>query len=139
MTVRLALYTPHRWNDIGGRLICAWTRSPYSHCELVVGDTCYSSSIRDGGVRRKPIDLSGPHWKVIALPHVNPLAVTQLYASTKGARYGWSDLLTQHVLRTPFDDSSRWFCSEWAAAALGLPMPETWTPGMLAEYYGITK
>lgn len=135
-SVRLALYKPHRLSDIGGRLVCWWTRSPYSHCELVVGDECYSSSIRDGGVRRKSIDLSGPHWTVIDLPHVNPLAVTQLYASTKDAGYGWGDLLTQQILRTPLEDRARWFCSEWVAAALGLPRPETWTPGMLAEHYG---
>lgn len=134
--VQLALYKPHRAIDIGGRLICWWTRSPYSHCELVVDGECYSSSIRDGGVRKRHIDLTGKHWTVVPLPHVNPLAVTLLYASTKGAGYGWADLLTQQVLRTPVEDRSRWFCSEWAATALGLARPETWTPGMLAEHYG---
>ncbi|MBS0474700.1 MAG: hypothetical protein JSR28_06075 [Proteobacteria bacterium] len=135
--VKLALYKPHRLSDIGGRLVCWWTRSPYSHCELVVGDECYSSSIRDGGVRRKRIDISGEHWTVVPLLHVNPLAVSQLYASTKGAGYGWLDLLAQQVLRTPFEDRNRWFCSEWVASALGLARPETWTPGMLAEHYGV--
>lgn len=132
--VRLALYKGK--GTIGNALIRWWTRSPYSHCELVVGARCYSSSIRDGGVRAKVIDLDSGNWNVIDLPHVNPIAITQLFAETKGAGYGWLDLFTQQVLHTPFEDRSRWYCSEWCAAALGLPRPEIWTPGMLADQYG---
>lgn len=53
--IALAAYTPHRWNDIGGHLICWWTRSKYSHVEIVIDGWCYSSSIRRGGVSRERI------------------------------------------------------------------------------------
>jgi len=134
--MQLALYRPHRWQDIGGYVIAWWTRSAYSHCELVIDGWCYSSSIRDGGVRRKQIDLTQPHWTVINID-ADEAKVLALFERTKGEPYGWLDLLTQQVLRTPFNDRRRWFCSEWVAAALGLPIPETWTPGMLAEYYEV--
>lgn len=134
MTVRLALYRPHKWWDIGGRLICAWTRSPHSHCELVIGDMCYSSSIRDGGVRRKRIDLSGAQWDVLDLPWVGERHVTDLFGTTNGQPYGWLDLLSQHVLRLPWHQPEGWLCSEWCAMGMGLPRPETWTPGALGEY-----
>lgn len=45
--------------------------SPFSHCELVVenlGNQCYDcigSSHRDGGIRRKHLDMSGNHWVLI--------------------------------------------------------------------------
>jgi hypothetical protein len=48
MSVQLALYKSHgNWVN---RFIRWWTGSPYSHCELVINGTCYSSSVRDGGV-----------------------------------------------------------------------------------------
>ena len=49
MSVQLALYKGR--GTLFNALIRWWTRSPYSHCELVINGTCYSSSIRDGGVR----------------------------------------------------------------------------------------
>ena len=47
MSVQLALYKA-RGNWIN-RFIRWWTSSQYSHCELVINGTCYSSSVRDGG------------------------------------------------------------------------------------------
>ena len=133
MGVRLALYRPHRWQDIGGYLIAWWTRSAYSHCELVIDCWCYSSSIRDGGVRRKQIDITQPHWTVIDID-ADPEKVLALYERTKGEPYGWLDLLTQQVLRLPLS-SAGWFCSEWCAAVLGCA--ESWrlSPGALAKLH----
>ena len=137
MGVKLALYRPHRWQDVAGYVIAAWTRSAFSHCELVVDGWCYSSSIRDGGVRRKQIDLTQPHWTVIDID-ADPAKVLALFERTAGEPYGWLDLLTQQVLRLPVS-SAGWFCSEWCAKALGLTDPEIWSPGMLARHYGVEK
>ena len=55
MSVQLALYkAPGEWTNA---LIRWWTRSQYSHCELVIDGTCYSSSERDRGVRSKVMAL----------------------------------------------------------------------------------
>lgn len=138
--VSLALYRPHDWFDIGGKAICLWTRSEFSHVELVVegegdvNDLCYSSSLRDGGVRRKRIDLFPAWWKVIDLPKVDPRNIVIFYDKTAGQPYGWRDLITQHVLRLPRQDDQGWLCSEWIAMALNLPRPEVWTPGMLDDW-----
>lgn len=134
MSVALALYKPHRRWDVGSRLICWWTNSPYSHCELVVGSVCFSSSLRDGGVRAKIIDLDPAHWDIIATPWVPKEAVYQHYERTQHLTYGWSDLITQQVLRIPFELRNAYFCSEWCAEAMGLPEPEMWHPGVLGDY-----
>lgn len=53
------------------RIISRLDGSPYSHCELVINDLgnqcydCISSSHRDGGIRRKNINLSGSHWVLV--------------------------------------------------------------------------
>ena len=130
--VRLALYKPHRWYDIGGRLICWWTHSPYSHCELVIGDVGYSSSIRDGGVRAKRIEFDPAHWDFIGLPWAHEFEVKAFFAQTAGAPYGWTDLVLRQVLNKG-GDSPGYFCSEWVAAALGLPNPQTFNPGTLGD------
>lgn len=131
-SVKLALYKPHGLSDIGGRLVCWWTRSPYSHCELVIGGWCYSSSIRDGGVRRKQIDLTQPHWTVINID-ADPAKVLSLFERTKDEPYGWMDLIKRQFFNRPGDDRG-WFCSEWCAAALGLPNPQLYSPATLGDY-----
>ena len=60
MTVQLAMYkAPGNWLNAAIRW---WTGSQYSHCELVVRGTCYSSTIRDGGVRAKVMALPSDRW-----------------------------------------------------------------------------
>lgn len=130
--VHLALYKPHRWYDIGGRLICWWTDSPYSHCELVVGGLAHSSSIRDGGVRAKAIWFD-EHWDVFDVPGAAASDVLMLHAQTEGEPYGWLDLVLRQFMGKR-GNSTGWFCSEWCAAALGLPEPTRYSPGDLAEY-----
>ena len=132
--VRLALYRPHKWWNIGGRLIAFWTKSEFSHCELEVDGECYSSSIRDGGVRAKRIDLLARHWHVINLPWADPLRIRLLYQETRKHRYGWLDLIGSQFFNARRQDSGRWFCSEWCAAALGIPSPELYSPGSLFDY-----
>ena len=68
MSVQLAIYKASgNWLN---RLIRWWTGSQYSHCELVIRGTCYSSSIRDGGCsgRQTPLALPAHSWDVIDLP-----------------------------------------------------------------------
>lgn len=132
--VRLALYRPHKWWDLGGRLVAFWTKSEFSHCELEVDGECYSSSIRDGGVRAKRIDLLARHWHVINLPWADPLRIRLLYQETRKHRYGWLDLIGSQIFNARRQDSGRWFCSEWCAAALGIPSPELYSPGSLGDY-----
>ena len=133
--IALAAYTPHKWHDFGGRAICGWTRSPYSHVEIVINGVCYSSSLRDGGVRAKPIDLNKPHWRVIPIDWRDEDAALRVFRRYDGEPYGWTDLLTQHVLRLPISDPGL-LCSELCALMLGLPESTArgMTPGQLVEY-----
>lgn len=52
---------------IGHYAIRLWTWSRWSHAELVIDGLCYSSSMMDGGVRCKRIDLDSGHWDVVPL------------------------------------------------------------------------
>lgn len=123
---------------------CLWTRSIYSHCELVFdrtapggGSLCASASARDGGVRFKYIDLDSGHWDVYDLPKVpvtEHAARVWFYEKADArAGYDWFGLLWFVLPIKAFNSPRRWFCSEALAAALGLPKPHKWHPQKLLD------
>ena len=133
--IALAAYTPHKWHDIGGHLTAWWTRRPESHVEIVINGVCYSSSLRDGGVRPKAIDLTPRWWRVIPIDWRDEDAALRVFEKHRGKSYGWGDLIAQHVLRLPISDPGL-LCSELCALMLGLPESTArgMTPGALVEY-----
>ncbi len=122
-----------RFADFAVRQI---TNSPYSHCEIAVrlSDNrfeCYTASMTDGGVRKKIMHLPPDKWDLI--PISDPaivLRVEKLYAQTAGAKYDF--LGATGVVLHNAHSKSRWFCSEWCAAALGLQKPQQYSPHKLA-------
>lgn len=137
-TVKLALYKGP--GQLGNALIRWWARSEYSHCELVVGDYCYSSSVMDKGVRRKrvgpgddEIALGDDHWDVIELPWADAAAVLEHFDRTDPDAYGWPSLIMSQVFNRNRQVEHAAFCSEWCAAALGLPSPASYSPRTIGE------
>ena len=149
-TVYLALYRGRRdgaWYrpGVAAARLSDWiirtlTGSPYSHCELAVPCAggqydCYSSSIRDGGVRFKTMPLPPEKWDLIPVD-ASPEQVHEALAATFGAKYDW--LGATGVIARWRHDRYKWFCSEWCAMALGLANPERFCPGSLAAYLQTT-
>lgn len=123
-----------RWTD---RLTRILTRGIYSHAEIAVelGDglfECYSSSIRDGGVRCKQMRLPDAKWDLLPLPPRASLsaALKLTWLQTEGKAYDWPGALG-FVLFTRHNPE-KWFCSEWCAQVLGLPESWRFTPNNLA-------
>ena len=148
--IYLALYKGRRdgaWYqpDIAAARLSDWiirlfTRSPYSHCELAVPRTdgqydCYSSSIRDGGVRVKTMPLPAAKWDLIPV-RATEAQVRAVFETTRGAKYDW--LGATGVIARWRHDKRKWFCSEWCAMALGLANPDRFCPGSLAAYLQTT-
>ena len=143
--IRLAMYKgppTDALHRIGHRLICLWTRSIYSHCELVPGlpapdgtSLCLSASHRDDGVRFKRINLGSGRWDVFDLPQFDDfdrdLAV-QWFLDNDAAGYDYLGLLW-FLLPARLEWRKRWFCSEAIAAALGLRDPHKFHPQKLLE------
>lgn len=118
-------------DSFGSWFIKAWTGSQYSHCEIIIGSTWYSSSIQDGGqVRAKQIEYCPGHWDLVPLPWADPKRILEFFKETEGQPYGWWDLIFKQAFRTRLDGRG-WLCSGWCAAALGFPDPDSWYPGAL--------
>ena len=112
--VRLAFYKGEgNWVD---KVVRWWTKSQYSHVEVVVGDMWYSSSPRDGGVRSMRMeDYNAEHWDIIGYPGVSASDVFDLFRKTKGSKYDFIGILFSQVLPIGLHSSTKWYCSEWAA------------------------
>lgn len=108
-----------------------WTRSQYSHVELVFATGwSASASYMDGGVRFKVIDFNDDKWDFVDIPNVTEAQAWAWFEQHRGAGY---DILgnVHFVLSAVGDDKSKWFCSEAVGAALGMPNPERFDPGTL--------
>lgn len=147
--MKLAMYrgpAKDPWHQFAHWFTCLWTRSEYSHCELVFHASdimngkslCASSSARDGGVRLKYIDLSSGHWDVYDLPQLDDIDEAEARAwfyekSDARAGYDWLGLLWFVLPIKAFNDPRRYFCSEAIAAALGLAKPHKIHPQKLLD------
>jgi len=137
----LAFYkAPGDWSD---KLIRWWTKSKYSHVELVTDDfsTMYSSSGMDGGVRKKPHYYNVNTWTYVEVS-VSEELVKDIFSETNGSKYDWFGILG--FILPLQDRTNRWFCSEWCSNALKcggdkrmyLQEPSKLSPGKL---YNLVK
>ena len=112
--IRLAFYKGKGdWVD---KVIKWWTKSQYSHVEVVVGNTWISSSPRDGGVRSMRMEsYNAEHWDIIDYPGVTSGDVFDLFRRTKGDDYDFIGIFFSQVLPLGVQSKSKWYCSEWAA------------------------
>lgn len=122
---------------IYNRLVRWWTRSPYSHVELIFFDggpgavsQAASSSYMDGGVRFKWFEFDPALWDFVDLPDALTLPALAWFDAHEGQ--GYDVLGNVHFVLAPVgDDKRKWFCSEAAAAALGMQDPARFDPGTL--------
>lgn len=138
MSIKIALYKGTRAGAAGiyNRAVRAWTKGPYSHCELIAQEhddgtvTCWGSSFSDHGVRKKTMPLDPLKWDVIEVPGALADAVEWFEAHT-GDGY---DIVGNvgFICRPVADDSSKWFCSEAVMAALGYADAWRFCPNTLA-------
>ena len=124
------------------------TRGQYSHCEIAVrlpetagGQEyeCYSASIRDKGVRRKVMLLPTAKWDLIQMESTSEAheRLQRVWTETRGQGYDLPGAFGV-VFGLP-ENRRRWFCSEWCAAALGLPAGWRWSPNDLAAIVSQSK
>ena len=116
------------WID---RLICWWTKGPFSHCELVVNGLSMTSSMRDGGVRGKRIDFSETSWTLIPVKWADTSFIQAYFMITLGEEYSVRSLILDQIINSQTTDEKASFCSEWCATALQIPSPCIYSPNTL--------
>lgn len=118
------------------RFVSWWDRGPYSHCELVgedLGDNtfmCYSSSARDGGVRKKKIKLDVNKWDVVEVDGDFEFAMTW-FNKYEGCGYDYLGLVG-FLFRIVEGQKSRFVCSESICEMLGYKDGWRFSPNAVA-------
>lgn len=148
MTAALAMYkgppTKDLVHQVSHKAITWWTESPWSHAELLLGDVCYSSSARDGGVRGKVIDLNSGRWDVFPLAlNKGELAYAyNWYIEHSEDEYDWAGA-ARFVLPWLPHHVDQFFCFEAVAAMLQLPeaynMDGNKLQSIVTSIYGVSK
>lgn len=90
----------------------------------------------DGGVRAKTINMHPDKWDLIALPWADADAVIRYFKETDHHKYGWAGLITSQLFNLNRTEPESQFCSQWCAAALGLPNPASYSPATLEALCG---
>ncbi|MDO4775824.1 MAG: hypothetical protein Q4A06_00060 [Cardiobacteriaceae bacterium] len=116
---------------LSDRLIRWITKSAYSHCEIAIAQgngnyRCLSSHARDGGVREKFLHLAPERWDIVPAP-IGEKEALSFFEQEKGSGYDYAGVL-RFVFPFLRASKTRWFCSEFVAAALGMETPERQSP-----------
>lgn len=118
------------------RIIRLVTKSKYSHVEIFSNGYIYSSSPRDGGVRRKAFNLALNTSKWDYLPiDLKVERLENFYTKTVNKKYDWLGVL-RFILPFFKQNKNRYFCSEWVGECLRYSQPELLTP---QDLYNLIK
>lgn len=117
------------------RLICFFTKSAYSHVELVydldhktMRAKAWSSSPQDGGVRKASIHLHPQRWEVYTLEGVYTTEqLHEWFVAQEGKKYDWLGAVGAKF-KVFKQHRNKWFCSEIIASYLGLKRPHRMSP-----------
>jgi len=118
--------------------VCRWFM-PSSHVEIVVDNICYSSSNRDGGVRRKKFDFKPGRWEVFQIECKNEDDIVEFFSYTNKLRYDYKSAVVNQLFKWEIDfENDKWYCSEWVITALKysgeMPLDPNTTMKELYEY-----
>ena len=94
MEAKVAFYKGKgRWHN---RFIRYWTRSKYSHAELVIDEECYTiEPFIVEGVRKTKCNYVESEWDFISfhITEEQKKIFLRFYSKTKGQKYDWVGML----------------------------------------------
>jgi len=109
-----------------------WTKSVYSHAELVLPDGYtwigISPFLKSRVSSRKKIIIDYSEWDFITLNVTEEQAniIMEFFEDTEGQRYDWIGMLLSQFLPCKIKHKKRWYCSEWIAYALRIACVFDW-------------
>jgi hypothetical protein len=123
MIIKIAFYKGR--GLLRDRFIRWWTKSPYSHTELVLPNGegwigIYPPDSPRVRLRTTPEDFRVDEWDFINLHATREQvdAVLSFYNKTAGQPYDWVGMILSHVTPFRIKRNDKWYCSEWVAYAL---------------------
>ena len=109
-----------------------WTKSIYSHAELILPDELtwisISPSFNSKITRRLKLEIDYSEWDLINIEvsaeQYN--VILAFFEETEGQGYDWAGMLLSQFLPCKIKHRERWYCSEWIAYALRIACVFDW-------------
>ena len=114
------------------KLIKWWTKSPYSHAELVLPDKVtwisISPLLTSKVKARIKKSYTEENWDFIEIPVTQQQldVIMEFYSTTEGCGYDWIGMLFSQFLPYNIKRNGKWYCSEWIAYALRISCVIDW-------------
>lgn len=130
MNIKVAFYKGK--GDWKNKLIRWWTKSPYSHAELVLPDDItwlsISPLLSSTVAAREKKTANSNSWDFIELgiEKEQYRIILDFFEDTKGQGYDWVGMLLSQFLPCKIKHKRRWYCSEWIAYALRIANVINW-------------
>lgn len=112
------LYSYKGPGRFGDKLIRWWTKSIYSHSEIMIDGVMYAASQWDGGVVARRFTPDPEKWDAIALVGLDVEKMRQFLTWQIGKRYDWKGIFLTQILPFSKHSAGKWFCSELAHKAM---------------------
>jgi hypothetical protein len=128
--IKVAFYKAN--GDYINKIVRWWTKSKYSHAELILPDglTWIGISPFKGSVLRAKEKkyYSNLEWDFVELEVTEQQlqVINEFYESTKGCSYDWFGMLLSQCLPFHIKQKEKWYCSEWIAYALRISCVIDW-------------
>lgn len=130
MKVTIAFYKGE--GDVLNKIVRWWTKSKYSHAEMILNDQETWISISPKLLSKidstRKFFASNAEWDFIPL-EVNEeqyQTILDFFKETRGSRYDWIGMLFSQFLPFRIKTENRWYCSEWIAYALRIACVVDW-------------
>jgi hypothetical protein len=114
------------------KIVRWWTKSIYSHAELVLPDGItylgISPFLKSKVASRKKLLIDYSEWDVVDLQIAQEQLdiIMEFFEDTKGQGYDWVGMLLSQFLPCKIKHRERWYCSEWIAYALRIACVFDW-------------
>ena len=110
--------------NVLNKIVRKWTKSVYSHAELILNDEKTWISITPF-LKSKIYSKENPEYNKnewdfldISVTPEQHRIIEEFYELTEGCSYDWVGMLFSQFLPFRIKQESKWYCSEWIAYAL---------------------
>jgi hypothetical protein len=130
MKISVAFYKGK--GDWKNKIIRWWTKSPYSHAELILPDKktwiSISPLLTSKLESRVKVTYCKEKWDVIEIPVTQQQldVIIEFYNFTEGSGYDWIGMFLSQFLPYTIKRQGKWYCSEWIAYALRISCVIDW-------------
>jgi len=118
--------------NILNKIVRGWTKSIYSHAELILDDNTTWISISPKLCSEiestTPTEVDKNSWDIISLEVTEEQhkVILDFFDETCGCGYDWIGMLCSQFLPFRIKTKNRWYCSEWIAYALRIACVIDW-------------